>query len=71
MENSQNISFMDQYETLVTLGIKPNQYMVVDLDALMYNPTVRPLIEFLIHSQLKRVLLMFENVTILALSLTY
>lgn len=53
---------MDQTVSTAMMKIKVNHNLVVDLEALNYNPSIRPLIEYLRYSPFMKALMMYEKV---------
>lgn len=62
---------MDQIASTAMLKIKFVHNLVADLEALKYNPNIRPLKECLKYSPLMKVLSMFEKVPLFLLSQAY
>lgn len=68
MASSENVSFVDQSASMSKLAVKPNQNLIIDLDASCYNALIRPLIECLKFSPLMKALTMSEDVPLVHLS---
>lgn len=62
---------MDQTVSTAMMKIKVNHNLVVDLEALNYNPSIRPLIEYLRYSPFMKALMMYEKVPLSQLSHVY
>lgn len=66
--SSENVFFADQSASVIMLTIKPNQNMIIDIDASCYNQLIRPMIKCLKFSSLMKVLTKFESVSLVHLS---
>lgn len=71
MASSKRISFMEQSSTSTVLNIKLNENVFVVIDPSKYSKSVQPLIVCLDHYVLMKALVIFEDVPISQLSLSY
>ncbi|CAI9296216.1 unnamed protein product [Lactuca saligna] len=72
METSTNhVIVMDQSASTITLVVKQNQNLIVDLDFSKYPEVVQPFIMCLNHSVLRKALVYYEQVPLSALILAY
>ena len=62
----KNISFAYQSTSVIMLVVKPNQNLIIDLDASRYNTQIRPLIEYLKYSPLMKALTMSKYAPLLS-----
>ncbi|CAI9263690.1 unnamed protein product [Lactuca saligna] len=69
--SSENVLFANQSTSVIMLSIKPNQNMIIDLDASRYNELIRPMIDCLKFSPLMKVLTLAEIVSLVHLSKSF
>lgn len=66
-----HVIIMDQFASTITLVVKQNQNLIVDLDFSKYPKVGQPLIVCLNHSVLRKALVYYEEVPLSALILAY